>query len=139
MLDQVSTCQNRSSRRVLIVDDAPEVRQELALLLELTGAFQVVGEASNGLEAVLQATAQHPDLVLMDLGMPVLDGYAATRQIKSANPDCRVVVLTVHDGETERQEAARAGADGFVVKGAGLETLIQTMSGREEETKDHCE
>ncbi|MGE5137894.1 MAG: response regulator transcription factor, partial [Rudaea sp.] len=61
--------------------------------------------------------------------MPVLDGFAATRQIKSAYPDCRVIVLTVHDGEMERQAAAHAGADGFIVKGAAFETLMRAVAG----------
>ncbi|MGE5140423.1 MAG: response regulator, partial [Rudaea sp.] len=76
MLDPVSACHNRSCRRVLIVDDAAEVRQELRLLLELAGQFEVIGEAADGLEAIRQTGAEHPDVVLMDLAMPVLDGYA---------------------------------------------------------------
>lgn len=129
MPDPVSPPPNHHLLRVLVVDDVHEVRHDLALLLQLTGEFQVIGEAANGLEAIRQAEAQHPDLVLMDLGMPILDGYAATRQIKAASPGCRVIVLTVHDGEAERQKAAHAGADGFVVKGAALETLMRTLSG----------
>ncbi len=113
--------------RVLIVDDVPQVRQELRGLLQLTGELEVVGEAANGLEAISQAEALRPDVVVMDLEMPVMDGYEATRQIKTRRPACRVVALTIHGGETERQRAFQAGADSFVVKGAPLETLMEAI------------
>lgn len=118
--------------RVLIVDDAREVRQGLATTLGLAArnlrpGIEVIGEAGDGREAVEQAQSLHPDVVLMDLEMPIMDGYEAARQIKANRPDCRVIALTIHAGEAERQRAFQAGADDFVVKGAPLGTLVQAI------------
>ncbi len=113
---------------VLIVDNVREVREELALLLQLSGNLDVIGEAGNGLDAIRQAEALHPDVVIMDLEMPIMDGYTATRRIKASYPTCRVIALTIHgDAETQRR-AEQAGVDGFVVKGAALETLLQQVT-----------
>jgi two-component system nitrate/nitrite response regulator NarL len=119
-------------RRVLIVDDNPQVRQELSTLLPLAGDVEVVGEAGDGEEAVRLAQALQPDVVLMDLEMPVLDGYEATRQIKAGCPSCRVVALTVHGYETARQKASQSGVDIFLVKGGSVETLVQAICERRE-------
>lgn len=113
--------------RVLIVDDMPQVRQELRLLLSLTGEVEVVGEAANGFEAIGQAEALRPDAVVIDLEMPVMDGYEASRQIKTRWPACRVIALTVHDGEAERQRAAQVGVDAFIVKGAPVDALVKAI------------
>ncbi|HLE13934.1 MAG TPA: response regulator transcription factor [Anaerolineales bacterium] len=113
--------------QVLIVDDMPQVRQELRLLLTLAGELEVVGEAANGVEAIGQVEALRPDVVVMDLEMPVMDGYEAARQIKTRWPACRVIALTVHDGEAERQRAAQAGVDAFIVKGAPLDVLVKAI------------
>jgi DNA-binding NarL/FixJ family response regulator len=119
---------DESKRRVLIVDDSPQVRQELCTLLPLAGDIEIVGEAANGLEAVRLAQALQPEVVLMDLEMPVLDGYEATRQIKASFPACRVVALTVHGYEGARQKASQSGVDVFLVKGVSVETLVQAIS-----------
>lgn len=118
---------NCRALRVLIVDDVPQVRQELRGLLQLTGELNVVGEAANGWEAVTQAESLRPDVVVIDLEMPVLDGYEATRRIKALYSTCRVIALTIHAGEVERRKAFQAGADVFVVKGAPLETLVEAI------------
>jgi DNA-binding NarL/FixJ family response regulator len=118
--------------RMLIVDDVAQVRQDLRILLALSCDVEVVGEASNGLEAISQAEIHQPDVILMDLEMPVLDGYAATRQIKNLNRSCRIVALTVHGYEEARQKALQAGVDAFIVKGEPLEKLVQAISKREE-------
>ena len=117
-------------RRVLIVDDSPQVRRELRTLLPLAGDIEIVGEAADGREAIRLAEALQPEVVLMDLEMPVLDGYEATRQIKAGFPSCRVVALTVHGYETARQKAMQAGVDLFMVKGAALESLVEAISAR---------
>ena len=117
-------------RRVLIVDDSPQVRRELRTLLPLAGDIEIVGEAADGREAIRLAEALQPEVVLMDLEMPVLDGYEATRQIKAGFPSCRVVALTVHGYETARQKAMQAGVDLFLVKGAALESLVEAISAR---------
>ena len=117
-------------RRVLIVDDSPQVRRELRTLLPLAGDIEIVGEAADGREAIRLAEALQPEVVLMDLEMPVLDGYEATRRIKAGFPSCRVVALTVHGYETARQKAMQAGVDLFMVKGAALESLVAAISAR---------
>ncbi len=114
--------------RVLIVDDVPQVRCELGTLLPLVGNFQIVGEAANGAEAIEQAAALQPDVVLMDLEMPIVDGCEATRQIKARQPTGRVIALTIHADAATQQSAYQAGADGFVEKGAPLNVLIQAMT-----------
>jgi DNA-binding NarL/FixJ family response regulator len=116
--------------RVLIVDDSAGVRQDLRTVLTLADDLQVVGEAADGLAAIRQAQALRPDVVLLDLGMPVLDGCEAARQIKATCPGCRVIALTVHDCETARERAFQAGMDDFVVKGAPVEALVQAIRQR---------
>jgi two-component system nitrate/nitrite response regulator NarL len=132
MVPNTTSCTERSRWRVLIVDDSPQVRQELCTLLPLAGDIEIVGEAVDGQEAIRLAQALQPDVVLMDLEMPVLDGYEATRQIKAGSPSCRVVALTVHGYEAARQKAMQAGADLFLVKGAAVESLVQAISERRE-------
>jgi DNA-binding NarL/FixJ family response regulator len=113
--------------RVLIVDDMERVRQDLRTYLTLTGDIMIVGEGSNGLEAVRQAETLCPQVILMDLEMPVLDGYAATRQIKMSQPSCWIIALTIHEGEAEREKALRAGADDFITKGPTLQRLLEAI------------
>jgi DNA-binding NarL/FixJ family response regulator len=130
MVPGVKGFADRPAQRVLIVDDSPQVRQELRTLLTLAGDIEIVGEAADGLEAIRLAEALQPEVVLMDLEMPVLDGYEAARQIKSRWPACRVVALTVHGYEAARQKASQAGVDVFLVKGVSVETLVQAISAR---------
>jgi len=130
MVPGVKGFADRRGQRVLIVDDSPQVRQELRTLLTLAGEIEIVGEAADGLEAIRLTEALQPEVVLMDLEMPVLDGYEAARQIKSRWPACRVVALTVHGYEAARQKASQAGVDVFLVKGVSVETLVQAISAR---------
>ena len=130
MVPGVKGFADRPAQRVLIVDDSPQVRQELRTLLTLAGDIEIVGEAADGLEAIRLAEALQPEVVLMDLEMPVLDGYEAARQIKSRWPACRVVALTVHGYEAARRKASQAGVDVFLVKGVSVETLVQAISAR---------
>lgn len=119
------------ARRLLIVDDVAQVRTDLRTLLPLAGDILVVGEAANGLEAIYQTSVLHPDVVLMDLEMPVMNGYEATRQIKDQSPACRVIALTVHGYTEAIDRALRSGADAFVVKGAPLASLIYEILNEE--------
>lgn len=116
-----------TTRRLLIVDDIPQVREDLRTLLSLAEDVEVVGEASNGLEALRLVEALHPEMILMDLEMPVMDGYEATQKIKAGWPACKVIALTVHGYEAARKKATRAGVDAFVVKGAPVETIIRLI------------
>ena len=118
--------------RVLIVDDLAHVRKALASVLELASKnsasrMVVVGEAENGLEAIRQAGKLQPDVILMDLEMPVLDGFEATLRIKQANPDVGIVILSIHGDASARQKVMHAGADAFLEKDSPLEALLQAI------------
>ena len=121
-----------TATRVLIVDDMPEVREDLRTVLTLFNEIEVVGEASNGLEAIRLTESLKPDAVLLDLEMPVLDGFEAARQIKAHDPSCHVVALTVHGYEEAWQKAIQAGVDAFLVKGAPVQSIVQTISEQKE-------
>ncbi len=115
--------------RVLLADDRPQVRRDLRQLLALSGAIEVIGEAADGEEAVRLTAELHPDGVVMDLEMPGLDGYEATRRIKNESPNVRVIILSVHAGPEERSRARAAGAACFVVKGESYEVLLNAICG----------
>ena len=115
--------------RVLIVDDVEQVRWDLRTVLTLSGELEIVGEAANGLEAIHLTESLKPDVVLMDLEMPVLDGYEATRLIRTLCPSCRIVALTVHGYSEAYLKAYRSGVDAFIVKGAPVESILQTIVG----------
>jgi DNA-binding NarL/FixJ family response regulator len=103
------------AERVLIVDDHPLTRDALSALLEQQG-FEVVGEAADGEEAVAALREHHPDVLLLDLTMPGLDGLAALPKIREEAPACEVVVLTASDTEENLLAAIRAGASGYLLK-----------------------
>ena len=109
---------------ILIVDDREVVRKELKHVFNLTDTVTVVGEAADGWDAIRQVDALKPDIVLMDLEMPGLDGVEAARRIKICKPAPVVVIFTVYDSEACRQKALEAGADAFVVKGTDLHALL---------------
>jgi DNA-binding NarL/FixJ family response regulator len=115
--------------RVLIVDDVDQVRFDLGIALALSGDLEIVGEAADGLEAVRLTERLNPDVVLMDLGMPVMDGYEATQWIKTKFPLCKVVALTVHGYDEAREKACQSGVDAFLVKGAQIQEIVQTILG----------
>ncbi len=118
--------------RVLIADDISQVRQGLINVLGLATRNQiprieVVGEAQDGNEAIQKTQMLRPDVVLMDLEMPVVDGFSATQRIKSDFPDISVIVLTIHGDQTTRQKAFHAGADIFLEKDAAIAELLQAI------------
>ena len=113
--------------RVIIVDDKPHVRQELRSLLGLTDGLEVVGEAQNGQEAIQQAERLKPDVVIMDLEMPILDGLQATREIKRRDLAKRVVMLSIYSRPEDVFQARQAGVDEFVQKGNSYLTLIDAI------------
>jgi DNA-binding NarL/FixJ family response regulator len=110
--------------RVLIADDHPIVREGLAALLTSVPGFQVVASARTGREAVREVVLHQPDVALLDLQMPDLDGFGATRQIQRAAPDVAVLVLTMHADDDSVFTAMRAGARGYLVKGAEQDEIL---------------
>jgi DNA-binding NarL/FixJ family response regulator len=120
-----------AARRVLIVDDVAQVRAELRTLLPLAGDIQIVGEAADGQEAVHQVEDLQPDVVLLDLEMPVMNGYEAARQIKDCWPTCRVIALTIHGYPEAFERAAQCGVDAFLIKGAPLASLVDEILKKE--------
>jgi DNA-binding NarL/FixJ family response regulator len=113
--------------RVLLVDDHPVVRAGIAGMLAAESDIEVVGEASDGREAVAQVAALHPDVVLMDLRMPHLDGAAATEQVVSRHPSVHVVVLTTYDTDGDIVRAVEAGATGYLLKDATRQQLAEAV------------
>jgi two-component system response regulator NreC len=109
--------------RVLIADDHTMFREGIRSLLE-AGGIEVIAEATHGREAVQKANELEPDLVLMDIGMPIMDGIEATRQIKKENPEVQVLALTMHDNEEYLFQILKAGGSGYVVKKAAVSELI---------------
>lgn len=113
--------------RVLLVDDQALFREALATLLDVRDDIEVVGEAADGDEALRRAAALSPDVVLMDLRMPVLDGVAATRRLRVERPEVRVIALTTFDDDEEVFAALRAGAVGYLLKDVSSERLVEAI------------
>jgi DNA-binding NarL/FixJ family response regulator len=116
-----------SAVRVLIVDDQALFREALATLLEVQPEIEVVGEAANGDEAVRRAAELRPDVVLMDLRMPVLDGIAATNRLRTEQPGVRVLALTTFDDDEDVFAALRAGAVGYLLKDVSSTRLVEAL------------
>lgn len=112
---------------VLIADDHTIVRSGVRMLLEAEPDIKVVGEALNGLEAIELAESLRPDVVLMDITMPVMDGLEATSQIKTRFPQINVLVLTMHRSDDYFFEMLKAGASGYILKGAKTSELINAV------------
>jgi DNA-binding NarL/FixJ family response regulator len=113
--------------RVLLVDDQALFREGLETLLSVHKDIQVVGQASNGQEAVDVAAKIQPDVVLMDVRMPILDGVRATNLVRQALPDCRVIVLTTFDDDEYVFDALRAGAVGYLLKDVASARLVEAI------------
>ncbi len=113
--------------RVLLADDHALLRKGVASILAAEPDFEVVGEASDGLEAVEMARELMPDVILMDISMPRVDGLEATRRIVSEMPYARIIVLTFSDGERNLFEAVKSGAQGYLLKNIHPEALCGTL------------
>ncbi len=113
--------------RVLIADDHPNSRNGLRALLATTTQVQLVGEAADGREAVRLVEESHPDVILMDAQMPVMDGLEATRYVKSHWPGIKVIMLTMYAGR--QAEAIAAGVDTFLIKGCPIEQMWAAILG----------
>jgi DNA-binding NarL/FixJ family response regulator len=114
--------------RVLICDDQEVVREGLRAILRSAAQIEVVGAASDGSEALDMVTATSPDVVLMDLKMPVMNGVQAIRELRSRHPEVRVLVLTTFDGDEWVFDAVRSGASGYLLKDSPREQLIEAIT-----------
>jgi DNA-binding NarL/FixJ family response regulator len=114
------------SVRILIADDHEVVRKGVRSVLEAQPGWKVVGEARTGREAVVMAIETRPDVIVLDISMPELNGLEATRQIRSVVP-ARILVLTVHGSEQVLSEVLAAGADGYVLKAEAGRTLVEAI------------
>lgn len=113
--------------RVLLVDDQALFREGLNTLLSVHPDIEVVGEASNGEEALAAAQELKPNVVLMDLRMPVLDGVAATRQLRQRQPESQIIILTTFDDDEDVFEGLRAGAAGYLLKDVSSAKLVEAI------------
>ncbi|HZD74133.1 MAG TPA: response regulator transcription factor [Actinomycetota bacterium] len=113
--------------RLLIADDHPLVRAGLKAMLAGDAGMEVIAEAATGTDVVAMARALRPDLVLMDLHMPELDGATATAMIRERNPEIQVMVLTTYDSDADIRQAIEAGATGYLLKDAGREELFSAV------------
>ena len=113
--------------RILIADDHDVVRSGLLVLLRSLTDCSVVGEAVNGEEAVRLALERKPDVILMDISMPVMDGIEATTRILEQQPDARVIILSVHEDEEYVHRILKAGARGYVLKNAGRKDIARAV------------
>lgn len=115
---------SEKQHRVLLVDDAEDLRMLLRLAMKKRSGLTVVGEAADGVEAVQQASELQPDLVLLDLAMPRMDGLEALPLIRAAVPDVRVIVLSGFNHSALADKAIEAGADHYVAKGGSIRALL---------------
>jgi DNA-binding NarL/FixJ family response regulator len=114
-------------RRVLIADDNPFFQEALLITLKMDKRIEIAGRAQHGHEAVELASSLHPDVVLMDLDMPVLDGIEATRGVLQVSPGTRVVVLTASSSTDDERRARAAGADAYLRKGCPAAELFDAI------------
>ena len=112
---------------LLLVDDQPAVRLGLRMRLRLEPDLIVIGDAGDGQAALVLAMAQHPDVVVLDLEMPGMDGIATTLALRSAAASGAVVILSIHNDTTSRNRALAAGATAFVEKTGGIEPLLEAI------------
>jgi DNA-binding NarL/FixJ family response regulator len=113
--------------RILIADDHEIVRKGVCSILESRKNIEICGEASNGQEAVQKVFQLHPDLVILDVTMPVLDGFTAAKQIKEILPHVPILMLSMHDGNDVVREAQLAGVQGFVTKSEAANILLTAV------------
>lgn len=113
--------------KILVVDDHPVVREGLVAILDAQDDLEVVGEAGDGDQALQRYKDCHPDVVLMDLAMPVTDGAQAIQHIRAFDPRARVVVLTAYDTDERILQAVQAGASGYLLKGAPREEIFRAV------------
>jgi DNA-binding NarL/FixJ family response regulator len=119
--------ENSEKISILLVDDQQLLRQGLRVLLDMEPGIQVAGEAGNGQEALEEYAKLRPDVVLMDVRMPIMDGVEATRQLQERWPGSRIIILTTFDDDTYVFEGLRAGALGYLLKDVSVQELTQAI------------
>jgi DNA-binding NarL/FixJ family response regulator len=121
----------KNATRILLVDDFPAVRSGLRTMLESRGDWQVIGEAGDGEQGLAQAKQHQPDIAVIDISMPIMNGLTLTREIRRLLPAVEVLIVTDHDSRQMLQAAQEAGARGYVVKsqvGSQLLAAVQALS-----------
>lgn len=118
---------HRPPCRILLVDDHPMMRRGIAQLLEVDGEFEVVGQASDGQTLLEQVNNLHPELILLDYNMPLMNGLQALRRLREQGYQGKVLLYTVSDAEEDLRDALRAGADGYLLKDMEPERLVQCL------------
>jgi len=113
--------------RVLVVDDAANLRELLTVLLDVEDDFEVVGTAADGVQALEKAQSLNPDIVLLDLAMPVMDGLQALPGLRERLPDARIVIFSGFEHEALAREALAAGADAYIEKGTSVMQLVARL------------
>src|SRR5256886_14257091 len=113
--------------RILLADDHPILREGLRAVLETQPDFEVIAEAANGIEAVRQALTLQPDILLLDLEMPILDGVETIRRLRQQQPAARIIVFTAFDNDERIIHAVQAGANGYLLKGAPREEIFKAI------------
>ena len=119
--------QGSPKARLLVVDDHPFMRVAINAILTRDSSLEVVGEAKDGQEAIERCRELHPDLILMDVSMPRMNGLEATRNIKAQSPETRVLILTAHADQSLLMDAVKAGAAGFVLKGEHPDHVLDAV------------
>lgn len=118
---------NKQTIQILLAEDHELARYGLVLTLESKEGIKVIGEAENGKQAIEMAQSLKPDVILMDIGMPVMDGITATRELKQSNPDIKIVMLTSHKDQEEVIASLSAGADAYCMKDIKIDRLCQIL------------
>lgn len=113
--------------RVLVADDHAIVRAGLRMLIKAEADLELVGEATGGFEAIERVNSLNPDILVLDLSMPDLDGIAVTRNLKEGNSTCAILILTVHEDDALLREAIKVGAAGYIIKHAAEDELISAI------------
>ncbi len=113
--------------RFLVADDQSSYRHMLRVFLELNPNWEVCGEASDGFEAIVRTAELHPDIVIMDLDMPKLNGFQATRRIHALSPSTRILILTFHEFSSLSRIAQDSGAQGFILKSEPFDVLVKAI------------
>ncbi len=113
--------------RTLLVEDHELERLGLSIMLEQAENIELIGQAENGIKGVELAKSLFPDVIVMDIGLPVIDGIEATRRIKQFNPNCKILIFTSRDNDEDVFEAFKSGADGYVMKDASKEQICTAI------------